>query len=210
MDTREISRALDEIFDKTWSNREYNVYKLLEDKLVHYRSKAKIYETNTGDREEILANLTEQPWLLKSKHRSVVVNLIKSIDVMEYHYSSHSKETKLHLKVQMGTKNKFTFNINYLRTDQILKYKAYYENSKHRGYVCYLDSTKSESELDLKLPDYDKILSVLSIRQMDKYDVLHIATELLFYYDEDKEIRQAHMGHKYPLSLAYLASVTNN
>lgn len=210
MDLHRISAALDDILDTTtaWTDREFKMYQMLQEKVTKFSTKSKSFVLGHEDRENIIANFTEQPWYQKSKHMSVIANILKKLEISDYSYQTgKDNETRLKLKLSFGD---FSLNVKYHRTDKVLKYFVYYENSKLRGDVCYIDTTGNiVQQKEMKLPDYPNILSIVNTKTgtLSKSDVVHIASEMVHYYDQTKEISNVNMGMNYPVSLSYLSSI---
>lgn len=203
-----ISASIDSILktSASWSEKEYKMYKMLEDKVAKYQSKSKIYTLSIDDKKDICSNIEEQPWFEKSKHPSVIRAIFKELEVLCYNTES-GEDSFLKLHIGFGS---FFFNVRYRRTKTTLKYFVYFENSKHRGYVCYLDSTANlDKQKTIKLPDYNTIKSIVNTqkRRLENTDIVHIAAELLIYYDTSQEISKVNMGLNYPVSLIYLSKV---
>lgn len=208
----QIGRAIDTLLDSktAWTRKEFDFYKMLIQKVEKYQSKHKSYILSNEDRDDIMANFKEQPWLIKSKHKSVVINMIKTMDILHYEYAATKSETRLSVKFGF---ERFNICVKYCRNTSYLKYFVYYtsKDGKTKGYVCYLDSSGDlNKQNQMELPQYQQIQSIVNSRQgqLDKYDIVHVASELMLYYDQNKEISQANMGIKYPVSLAYLATIT--
>jgi hypothetical protein len=169
----------------------------------NYKSKSKSYILSSNDRNEILENISKQEWFQKSKHPSIINSILITLEVENDEYITNNLETKFKLRLKFTD---FTFNVNYHRNNSFLKYFVFFENSKLKGHVCYIDSTLTEDQQNIKLPEYDLIQSIINKRMIDKFDILHITAELIMYYDEKEEVRNAHIGIKYPISLVYLAN----
>lgn len=208
MELNKISEAIDSIMgiNQVWTEKEYKMFCMLEEKVETYKHRSKSYVMSAKDREDIIANVAEQPWFEKSKHSSVVKSLLKNLEIMTYEYNTTSDETRLKLKISFGS---FSFNVRYQRTSSSLKYLAYFENEKYKGHICYIDTTGDiAKQKGMKLPEYDLIKSIVTskTRRLENSDIIHIAAELIMYYDENQEICKANMGIGYPVSLSYLAS----
>ena len=210
METRRIAAAIDNILDTEigWKNREFELYKVLENKVKKYQNKSRTYQVSKIDKQDILANIKEQQWFDSCRVKSVIGTMIKTMDVIENVHQQDSSQIRLDLRLGF---NGVHFVINYLKTQKLIKYFVYFENpeKQKRGYICYLDTTDKNKILNL--PDYESINSVLSgdMCRMNQVDIIHLAAELLIYYDETGQISKAHIGVKYPVSLTYLASVIN-
>ena len=207
-----INSAVNEILDseRPWSDAEFKFYKMLEDKVLKYETKAKAYSLNKADKSSILSNIKEQPWLDTSRHKHGILCFIKKMDIVFYEYSTSDLESKLKLKITIG--NNYSFNIKYIRTTKSLRYFMYFENESLRGNICYLDTTKNkDKQEDIKLPDFKIIDQIISSKKgankLDNYDIIHLASELLLYYDENGEISQATIGMNYPITLVQLANM---
>lgn len=208
MELSKISEAIDSILktDSVWTDKEYKMYCMLEEKVETYKNRSKSYIFSARDRKDIIANVAEQPWFEKSKHSSVVRSLLKNLEIVTYEYNTTFDETRLKLKISF---EQFAFNVRYQRTSSSLKYLVYFENDKHKGHICYIDTTSDISkQKDMKLPEYDLIKSIVTskTRRLENSDIIHVAVELIMYYDENQEICKANMGLNYPISLSYLAS----
>lgn len=203
----EMSNIIDNILKKKyWTDKEFSLFKLLEEKVKNYQSVAKSYLRSNTDKQDIIANLKEQPWLEKCKIKSAIVALIKKMEIREHVYEHGPDQTALKLRVNFEY---FDLVIRYTRTKTTLKYFVYFERTKGdtiKAYVCYLDSTDQQKKM--QLPEFDKIMAIVKTRfyRFSNYDVVHFASEFLAYYDEDNEISNVKMGINYPISLPYFAS----
>ena len=117
-DLERISNAIDKTLDTdvSWKDYEYRLYKMMQTKVAKYNFKHKAYLLNQDDKHHILANIKEQPWLEKSKHRTVIMNMIKEMDIVQYDYHSDRQETRLRLKVMF---KKMSLNIRYHKGNNI-------------------------------------------------------------------------------------------
>jgi hypothetical protein len=199
-----IDSSIDKLLDKqvSWTCKESEFYDMLIKKIEKYKEKNQWYKQSSIDKPIILSNIKQQKWLEKSRHNSSIQRMIEHMDIIECSFINKSTETKLRLNILFADRG-FSFHIKYQRNMKGLKYYIYFESikTKNRGYVTYLNSDK---EMHKKLPEYPEILGVVG-HKLDRFDIVHLSSEIMHYYDAGKEITKAYMGDDYEISLSYLA-----
>ena len=215
MNLAKIGQAIDGILDRdqAWTKHEHDFYQMIVNKAARYQKRAKAYKLNSHDKEHILNNIREQQWFQVSAHKSVILNLVKGMDIDLYQYSANAQRTELKLRIKF--QGGVFFNVKYLRTAKSVQSFVYFSGlcggNKVRGNLCYLDTTNNlEQQKELKLPDYDQIFGLINNRQrrLDRFDIVHLASELIMYYDTQAELAGVNMGQNYPISLIELAKIT--
>ncbi len=199
-----IEQGIDNILNKDicWTKKEADFYNMLISKLEKYNEKYKWYKQSFVDKPIILSNIKKQRWLEKSRHKSSIQRMIEHMDIIQCDFVNKTNETKLIVKISFADRG-FLFHIKYHRSLSGLKYYIFFESPKtsSRGYVTYLNSDKPSEK---KLPEYPEILKVVS-HKLDRFEIVHLSSELMRYYDSTKEITKAYMGDNYEISLSYLA-----
>ena len=199
-----IEDNIDMLLDKqvSWTNKEADFYQMLVSKLEKYKDKYTWYKQSIIDKPIILSNIRKQKWLEKSRHKSSILRMIEHMDIIQCSFVNKSSETRLKLNILFADRG-FTFHIKYHRNITGLKYYIYFESirDKSRGYVTYLNSDKPDNR---KLPEYPEIQKVVR-HKLDRFDIVHLSSEIMHYYDSTKEMSRAYMGDNYETSLSYLA-----
>lgn len=201
MELMAINRAIDETFGKkeNWTQREMDLYELFCNKLNKYKARAVAYKNYSGDRKEIIKNIEEQPWYDNCKNKSIINELINAMEVLEYDVG----DDILVLKIRFNVAHPFLLIVNCQHNIDFTKYYIYLERAENKGYITYLNSVTHKAK---ELPEYNKINNICNI---DRYDLIHITSELLHFYDSRGLTKGLHMGKNYPVTLQYLASVTS-
>ena|SRR3989338_6089738 len=202
----DIGKAIDDMLNTRtcWTKKEHNLYILLCQKVEQYQPRHKSYQLNSADKDSIIANIKERPWYGHSRHQSNIIGLIRKMDIVDFKNEKRSKDITFIIKIRFDTG--YTLDIKYYKSQTKLKYMIYFKNNKSKGYVAYLNTDgDKKKQQELKLPEYDKLMGIISPRDLDRSDIFHMVAELVLFYDPSGDISNTHIGLKYPVSLAFLA-----
>ncbi len=189
-----------------WSKKEYNLYTLLLGIVKKYEPSATTYLSNRDDVITIKKNIMSQSWFNKNNCEL----LLKLIDFMVL---KHYKIERNLLEVTAEFVS-FTIKIRYYRQETEYEYQIYFESGTNNQYKAnkkaihrgYLINTTSQND-HITSPDFTKIKSICHRYNMTHFDIIHLAHELLSFYDSNGEIKDLHMSTKYPITLEKCANI---
>ena len=198
-----ISEAIDNLLNGTpWGHKEKAFYKMLLEKVRVYKDRYKESQS-LSDNEAILKNVREQP-LFRLCNSDVLVDIVKGMELKTL-VETNTPHYKYSLCLKLTDTAYFSVEYhNNITGDKVehIKYRVMYHNedkSKH-GYVVYYSSDNPKGR---HLPEYEKISEVLP--ELGRVECIHLATELVSYYDVHRIIADTHIGARYPISLIELS-----
>lgn len=194
---QDISDAIDTILSKEWTEKERGFYQMLLGKVSQYRDmyrdttpRVSLSQTHPSAISDILQNIREQPLYHKCRHREELERIVQSLVVMELEDSP--EEFKLKLQLNPGR--------HFIAQWTPTRYRVHFENTHIHGYIAYYNSVTQKKR---HLPEYTELEQVLP--GLDRVEIIHLATELLAYFDVNGRTSKTPLGVAYPISLPELA-----
>ncbi len=189
-----VSTSIDTLLDKKWTEKEILFYEMLLSKISKYKHLYKVPTVHT-DSDNIIKNIREQPLFAKCKHPDLLCSIVSGLRVVSL------KETPDHYDLNIKLNAPAHFIVEYSKKHGDVRYRVSFRNEAdtEHGYVAYMSSTSKARHL----PEYEKISKVLP--DLDRVEIIHLATELLTYYDANDIISNLDIGVKYPVSLITLS-----
>jgi hypothetical protein len=165
----DIKNELNNILQKPWSKKEYDLYLLLVNLTNEYKNKVNIYNWTKEDKPKLQENFISQPW-----YESVYDILLTQMQITNYVSEINSSVDILNITLEFDL---FIIifksnNINCKITKQILFYNKY--NKKE--YLYYFNKSKMNYTL-LK-----SIIMYKNNKELNEHIIKNFIKELILYY----------------------------
>lgn len=191
---KDISGAIDRLLkNDNWTQKHMDFYDMLCTKVNVYKTNARRYNEFKDDVPNLIMNVKEQHWfrMKPSIEQSVVLDTIRNIRVKKINISDKSQS------IVIDMPNDVTFTVKYIATP--LSCNISFSRNNITGYAVRYGNNIGY----LRLPEYEKLEEVLPT--LKRSDIIHIANELIIYYDTKKLICKVPIGNDYPVTLKQLA-----
>lgn len=204
---KSIESYIDQILNKKrWTDKEMEMYNLLNRKVLQYSDRTQTYEL-FEDKADIIKNIEEQSWFLNSKYKSILNSLLSEMDIETYESMDEDGVIRSRLIVKFP-RSKFWLQCYFNRVIQseqliTLQYYLYLEdfNQVKKAYIAYYDTSDMN---ELKLPQLTEIFDIIKIgAYVSKVELIKLFAEIILYFDESGVLAKAHIGAQYPVSLTY-------
>lgn len=218
-----VSASIDHLLDKQpWTTKEIEFYEMLVNKVARYRrqqqppkEKGQLQKSKLEEcREAIWKNIQEQPLFAKCRHRDILKKYIGGLEIEEI-AEMEDPYYRYNLKVKLGD-SAAKFVVEFLHKveprptgekgsleREHVKYRVSFHGADGvHGYVTYY----SPDGKPRHLPEYNKLSEILP--ELDRVEIVHLATELVSYFDAHGIIAETPIGVRYPISLVELAKQT--
>lgn len=190
-----IEFNIDEILkaDK-WTQKEYNMYKMLIDIVVKYKDKSQQFLKFKDDIDIIIKNIKKQPWY----NRLDCAYFIKMIEFMNIiSYEVINKDIiDVNIIIKIGT---FLVTFVYNKNSDSYIYQIYFETENESNKAYLIDTNSSEDIISV--PELSKILNITKNYTEFAYDIIHFCYEIQSYYDSTEKMNNLKMSKKYPVTL---------
>lgn len=209
-----IEAFIDKILDKPrWAEKEMNLYELLKKKVAQYQDRVHTYDL-VEDKWEIVRNIQEQEWYIKSKYQSILNGFLNEMEIDNYSYVGQDGMIRCQLDVKFP-RSKFWLRLyfglewdpNNRERGQLLQYYFFIEDFDQvkRSYIAYNDSLDTHNlNTDLKLPQMGDMLNIIKTGSyVSKIELIKLFTEIALYFDESECISRTPIGEKYPMPVTY-------
>ena len=199
---KSIESYIDQILNKKrWTDKEMEMYNLLNRKVLQYSDRTQTYEL-FEDKADIIKNIEEQSWFLNSKYKSILNSLLSEMDIETYESMDEDGVIRSRLIVKFP-RSKFWLQCYFNRVIQseqliTLQYYLYLEdfNQVKKAYIAYYDTSDMN---ELKLPQLTEIFDIIKIgAYVSKVELIKLFAEIILYFDESGVLAKAHIGAQYP------------
>jgi hypothetical protein len=211
-----IQEVLSNIFNvKDWSLKQYDTYKLLKHYITAFKEDNRAYELR-DDKIIIRNNFKDQTWFIHSRSKPIINQMLDTMDLDRYSFDHNEHIINLYIVLKF---NQFTIHGCLYKNlvNNVINYYIFFENDKQqRAYLTYYTHaaghTTNDSVKQVRVPEFDKIYSIINIDQDLLYqcDLLNFFSEIIMYYDESGIIGDIPMGHNINVSLNQLTAKFNN
>jgi len=173
---KQINKELDNILNESqWTDKEYDLYCLLEAKLIKYYEKYHKYKLNSHDKAKIIENFTNQKWFFSNPIFNKILN---TLYIEEYKSKITDLVNILYVKIK--------FSDFYI----ILSFKN--ENYKvEQKIIIYNDSYKQELINTKQKLDYEVLRQIVKFKdnRLENIEIYRFIKEIILYFDSNYDIK---------------------
>jgi hypothetical protein len=198
-----------------WSSLQHQAYKTIRHYVNNFKENNKKYEIK-DDKLIIRNNLRDQVWFNHSKAKPIMSHLLDSMTLINYIFDD--TDFCLNFQVVISFDG---FNLHAClyknKENGCLNYYIFFDNDqKQRAYLTYYTELIGmefvENMKNLKLPEFQKIYSVIGINSQIfyQYDLLNFFSEVIMYYDESSLLGNLKISPGVPVTLNQLINKFNH
>ena len=169
-----INSELEKIFNKIpWTDNEYDLYMLLESKLIKYLNHANKYKININDKPKIINNFINQPWFFDNPNLN---NLLNSMYICDYKSELNDNVNSLFVKMRFKS---FIFVIKFKHVGYKLSQFISFYQIEDKTYI-YSFNFKSNNKLDYN--ELSKII-IHNGATFKNIEIYRFISEIIYYYN---------------------------
>jgi hypothetical protein len=174
---KKINIELDKILNvKNWTEKEHDLYILLETKIEKYTQQAQKYKLNNYDKEKIIENFTNQKWFFTNPNFNKLLN---TLYIEDYKSTINNNLNLLYVKLKFKT----FYMIIFFKNE---KSKFEQKISIYNGFYNYDILYSNQNKID-----YDIVRKIITINMesFENIELYRFIKEIILYFDTNYDIK---------------------